>query len=146
MTTAENRPDTGAAPEVERWLVDGNNVMGSRPDGWWRDRPAAKARLAAEIRDWAAVSGRPVVLFFDGRTDRNVRAAAEPVEVRFADAAGPDAADHAIVAEAEPGDTVVTADRGLVDRLPPGVAIVGPTVVLAELGTGPRSGSRRARR
>ena len=24
-----------------RWVVDGNNVFGSRPDGWWNDRTAA---------------------------------------------------------------------------------------------------------
>src|SRR5258706_15104093 len=26
-------------------VVDGANVVGSVPDGWWRDRPAAAARL-----------------------------------------------------------------------------------------------------
>ena len=30
-------------------FVDGNNVMGSRPDGWWRDRSAAARRLIAEL-------------------------------------------------------------------------------------------------
>ena len=32
-----------------RVFVDGNNVMGSQPDGWWRDRAAAARRLVAEI-------------------------------------------------------------------------------------------------
>ena len=32
-----------------RVFVDGNNVMGSRPDGWWRDRAGAARRLVAEI-------------------------------------------------------------------------------------------------
>jgi hypothetical protein len=30
---------------VMHLLVDGNNVMGSRPDGWWRDRRAGMQRL-----------------------------------------------------------------------------------------------------
>ena len=30
-------------------IVDGANVVGSRPDGWWRDRPGAAARLRAEL-------------------------------------------------------------------------------------------------
>ena len=34
---------------MTRWLVDGMNVIGSRPDGWWRDREAAKRRLLEEL-------------------------------------------------------------------------------------------------
>ncbi len=30
-------------------IVDGANVMGSRPDGWWRDRAGAAARLAGQL-------------------------------------------------------------------------------------------------
>ncbi len=30
-------------------IVDGANVVGSRPDGWWRDRAGAAARLRAEL-------------------------------------------------------------------------------------------------
>ena len=41
-----------------RVFVDGNNVMGSRPDGWWRDRGEAARRLVAEIT--------PVALGHDG--------------------------------------------------------------------------------
>ncbi len=35
-------------------IVDGANVVGSRPDGWWRDRPAAAVRLAGELAPLAA--------------------------------------------------------------------------------------------
>ncbi|WP_045876030.1 hypothetical protein [Pseudofrankia sp. DC12] len=31
------------------WVVDAANVVGSRPDGWWRDRPGAAARLHRRI-------------------------------------------------------------------------------------------------
>jgi 8-oxo-dGTP diphosphatase len=41
-------------------VVDIANVMGSRPDGWWRDRPAAAVRLHTELAALAA-SGRPVL-------------------------------------------------------------------------------------
>jgi 8-oxo-dGTP diphosphatase len=41
-------------------VVDIANVMGSRPDGWWRDRPAAAVRLHTELTALAA-SGRPVL-------------------------------------------------------------------------------------
>ena len=27
------------------WIIDGNNVFGSRPDGWWNDRPAERATV-----------------------------------------------------------------------------------------------------
>jgi 8-oxo-dGTP diphosphatase len=40
--------------------VDVANVMGSRPDGWWRDRPGAAVRLHAELAALAA-RGRPVL-------------------------------------------------------------------------------------
>jgi hypothetical protein len=30
-------------------IVDGANVVGSRPDGWWRDREGAARRLAGRI-------------------------------------------------------------------------------------------------
>ena len=41
-------------------VVDVANVMGSRPDGWWRDRAGAAARLHADIARLAA-SGRPIL-------------------------------------------------------------------------------------
>jgi rRNA-processing protein FCF1 len=42
---------------MARWLVDGNNVMGSRPDGWWRDRRAAMQRVVNELDDRARATG-----------------------------------------------------------------------------------------
>ena len=49
-------------------VVDVANVMGSRPDGWWRDRAGAAVRLHAELARLAA-SGRPI-LPGDDRPDR----------------------------------------------------------------------------
>jgi hypothetical protein len=41
-------------------VVDAANVMGSRPDGWWRDRAGAAVRLHAELVRLAA-SGRAIL-------------------------------------------------------------------------------------
>ena len=91
-----------------RWLVDGNNVMGSRPDGWWRDRRGAMQRLVATLDDLAARTGDEVAVVFDGR-ERELQA------VRAHVAFAPHA-DDAIAARAEPGVTVVTSDRELAGR------------------------------
>ena len=54
-------------------FVDGNNVMGSRPDGWWRDRDAAQRRLIADLEAAARGSGREWTLVFDGAPPSRVR-------------------------------------------------------------------------
>jgi hypothetical protein len=101
-----------------RRIVDGMNVIGARPDGWWRDRAAAMRRLAGELAGWAARTGEDVVLVLDGR-ERDL--GAHPgVTVRFAPVA-----DDLIAKLAAPGDVVVSSDRGLRDRLPAGVAVEG---------------------
>ena len=100
--------------------------------------PAAKARLAAEVARWveAADGGahdgahEAVVLFFDGRAELTVEEAVGRVEVHFAGSGRPGAADDAVVARAAAGDRVVTADRGLIARLPDGVEVVGPRHLL----------------
>ena len=96
-------------------LVDAANVVGSRPDGWWRDRPAAAARLVARL---AQVPGQHVdgavvdrvVVVLEGKA----RAGAEPtgpgpVQVLHADGSG----DDALVALCAAGALLVTADRAL---------------------------------
>ena len=103
-------------------IVDGNNVIGSRPDGWWRDRAAAAARLAEAIGLWAqARAEQDVVVVFDGR--RPAGFPAPPViRIRFAERTGRDAADDVIAALVAHADrprnvTVVTSDSGLASRV-----------------------------
>ncbi len=90
------------------------NVIGARPDGWWRDRPAAMRRLVGELRALAA-AGDEVAVVFDGRpTD----VSAPGVDVHFATRCGPNAADTDIAAlvAADPRPTsvtVVTSDAAL---------------------------------
>src|SRR5262249_11419997 len=43
-------------------VVDGANVMGSRPDGWWRDRPAAARRLLATLTAGVPLPGEVVLV------------------------------------------------------------------------------------
>ena len=112
--------------------------MGSRPDGWWRDRPGAALRLHAEIAELAAQSP-PVlpgdtepaefVMVLEGAT----KAAASriennsPVRVVLADGSGDDAI-VALVRELPGRRAVVTADRELRRRCEAaGAEVFGPS-------------------
>jgi predicted RNA-binding protein with PIN domain len=102
-----------------RWLVDGINVIGSRPDGWWRDRHAAMGRLVEMLERFAEASGDEVAVVFEQAPSRPI--SSEVVEVAHAPRARADAADDEIVRrlETEPhpeGITVVTSDRRLAAR------------------------------
>jgi predicted RNA-binding protein with PIN domain len=104
---------------IMRWLIDGMNVIGSRPDGWWRDRPAAMRALVAELERFAAASGDEVAVVFDGR---ELELEAAGLEVAFATRGGPDAADDEIAERVEtdpdPGSLrVVTSDSRLAERV-----------------------------
>jgi len=94
------------------------NVIGSRPDGWWRDREGAWRRLARQLVDYSRETGDEVRLVLDGRRPRDW---ADEVETTFARGRR-GAADDAIVAlvEADPDPAslrVVTSDRELADRV-----------------------------
>jgi predicted RNA-binding protein with PIN domain len=103
-----------------RWLVDGMNVIGSRPTGWWHDRTGAMRELVAELQSFAEASSDQVTVVFDG-TPRELGEDPGAVEVVFAPG-GRDAADHEIARlvenDASPPDlTVVSSDRALVERV-----------------------------
>ena len=104
---------------MTRWLVDGMNVVGSIPDGWWRDRHGAMARLVGRLAKLRSQSGEEVTVVFDGRPSELDAGA---VDVAFAPTRGRDAADDEIArrvaADADPaGLTVVTSDRALAERV-----------------------------
>ncbi|OLR94309.1 NUDIX domain-containing protein [Actinokineospora bangkokensis] len=121
-------------------VVDCANVMGSRPDGWWRDRPGAATRL----RDGLAEVVRAGVPDFAG-LDRAYPRAVLVVEgqakgigsvegVVVVDSPGE--GDDEIVAQAEANAPcwVVTADRGLKARCQDvGAQILGPRWLLDRL-------------
>ena len=137
------------------WVIDGNNVMGAGADGWWNDPVAAATRLAQAVAEWAVTHDDPVTLVFDGRPEATVaERGGGNLTVDFARRAGRDAADDRIVELVDAGYadaaalTVVTSDRGLVARLPPGVAVEGAgafreRIGLPRPGRGRRGGSRR---
>jgi len=126
------------------WVVDGNNVLGAGGDGWWNDPPAAAARLTQRIAEWCRTHDDPVLLIYDGAPlDAVQRLAGGNLAVGFATRRGRDAADDRIVHEVaerfaeHPALTVVTSDKGLVARLPPGVATEGAGAFRTRLGLRP---------
>jgi 2-methylcitrate dehydratase PrpD/predicted RNA-binding protein with PIN domain len=105
---------------VTRWVVDGLNVIGSRPTGWWRDRPGAMRELVGALRSFALSGGESVIVVFDGRPFEIE--AGDGVEVTFASRPGRGAADDAIAElvrqAADPrGLRVVTSDSELAERV-----------------------------
>jgi predicted RNA-binding protein with PIN domain len=122
---------------VAEWIVDGNNVMGSRPDGWWRDRRGAQRRLVERLETFARSRDEPVTVVFDGGA--HDAGGGERVAVLFARRSGRDAADDDIAAlvarHPDPGSlTVVTSDAALADRVrAAGGEVAGAGAFLREL-------------
>jgi predicted RNA-binding protein with PIN domain len=101
-----------------RRLVDGMNVIGSRPDGWWRDRDAAMARLVDRLERWAAHTGDDVTVVFERKPRPPL--SSPVIEITHACKPGANAADHEIVrlVRDDPEPTkirVVTSDHLLSD-------------------------------
>lgn len=116
-----------------RWIVDGNNVYGSRPDGWWNDRDAASARLAQCIAEWCRDHDDDVTVVFDAPLSESTAMLAGG-NLRIVESArrGRNAADDHIVdlvdaalADGDDRIRVVTSDRGLRARLPGEVDVLG---------------------
>ena len=112
-----------------RWLVDGMNVIGSRPDGWWRDRQAAMRRLVDQLERWATDGNDQVTVVFEAPPSDPIDCHA--VEVAHASRARPDAADDEILrrVEADPQPEaiqVVTSDRRLAERVRAAGAVACP--------------------
>src|SRR3954453_15455636 len=89
------------------------NVIGSRPDGWWRDREGAIRRLVDEVRDWA---NEPVTVVLDSGPE-DLIGTVGPVTVIRASRRGRDAADDEIAQRVQPGDRVITSDSTLAERV-----------------------------
>jgi hypothetical protein len=104
---------------MPRWMIDASNVIGSRPDGWWRDREGAARRLLDELRVFAAGGEEVTVVLDAGPPEWAGRDG--PLEVAIAPRRGRDAADDEIVrrldADPDPGSIrVVTSDAALAAR------------------------------
>ena len=120
--------------------MDVANLVGSTPDGWWRDRVGATERTLGWL---ARLPGTDLQLAEDRlRVDAvtvvlegKAAAAAVPEGLRVLRAGRGETGDEVIAGyAAEPGAPellVVTADRGLRARLPDGVQVAGPGLLLA---------------
>ncbi|MGV4981439.1 NTP pyrophosphohydrolase [Streptomyces sp. NPDC001709] len=117
-------------------IVDGANVVGSVPDGWWRDRRGAAERLRDRLVPLARSGVAPLpgplelVLVVEGAA----RGVAAVPEVRVEEAPG-SGDDHIVALAAASGDRpclVVTADRELRRRVQEhGAQVTGPRTVLS---------------
>jgi hypothetical protein len=129
-------------------VVDAANVVGSVPDGWWRDRAGSASRLLRRIGGLAAAGVPALALDLPEHTwypewvavvEGQARGAAdaEGVEVVRAAASGDDAifAEASRLVAAGRQVTVVTSDRGLAARVTDaGASVRGARWVLALLG------------
>jgi predicted RNA-binding protein with PIN domain len=123
-----------------RWLIDGMNVIGTRPDAWWRDRHAAMVRLVDMLERWAAADGEEVTVVFEQPPSPPISSTV--IEVAHAPRPRRDSADDEIVrrlaADPEPGRVrVVTSDRWLADRVHAAGATVHPAASFRSQLEGP---------
>jgi predicted RNA-binding protein with PIN domain len=106
-----------------RWIVDGMNVIGSRPDGWWKDRGRAMGALVENLDRWASgQTDQPdaVTVVFERPPSNPITSTM--IEIAHAPRAAANSADDEIVrlveADAAPHEIrVVTSDKALSDRV-----------------------------
>jgi predicted RNA-binding protein with PIN domain len=106
------------------------NVIGSRPDGWWKDRGGAMAALVERLDRWASVQGDAVTVVFERPPSNAITSSM--VEIAHAPEAAANSADDEIVRLVDADDRahdirVVTSDKALADR----VRTLGASVVPA---------------
>jgi hypothetical protein len=116
-------------------VIDAANGIGSRPTGWWHDRPGAARRFTERVRA-TVTAGRldpPVNLVLEGQARAGAaEAVVDGVEVVHAPGEGDDTI--AAIAKAHRDVIVVTADRGLAERVRAANAkVVGPSWLLDKL-------------
>jgi predicted RNA-binding protein with PIN domain len=119
-----------------RWIVDGMNVIGSRPDGWWRDRAGAMTSLVERLEQWATAEGADVTVVFERPPSPPIESSV--ITVAHAPEPAPNSADDEIVrlvrAASDPEQiTVATSDRTLSERVRAAGASVYPAERLRTL-------------
>jgi predicted RNA-binding protein with PIN domain len=100
-------------------IVDGANTVGSRPNGWWRDRAGAAARLHQAIAG-ADLCFDLVVLVLEGDAKRGKPIDQDgAIHTLHAPGSGDDAIVEQVCTRSTSGDdvVVVTADRVLRERV-----------------------------
>lgn len=96
------------------------NVIGSRPDGWWKDRHGAMVTLVDRLEGWATGESGDVTVVFERPPSTPIRSTV--IEIAYAPKAAANSGDDEIVrlvqAAARPDEIrVVTSDKGLTDRV-----------------------------
>ena len=120
-----------------RWIVDGMNVIGTRPDGWWRDRHAAMVHLVDMLERWVAANGHDVTVVFEQPPRPPIRSSL--IEVTHAPRPQPNSGDFEILRRvaAEPDAAavrVVTSDHWLADQArAAGASVYGSDAFRCEL-------------
>ena len=117
-----------------RWIVDAMNVIGTRPDGWWKNRQGARVRLVEQLDRWASADAHIVTVVFEQPTSIHSSA----IEIHHAPKAAANSADDEIVrlvrADDRPEEiNVVTSDAALADRVRRAGAAVYPAAKFREL-------------
>jgi hypothetical protein len=117
-------------------LIDAANVVGSRPTGWWKDRPGAASAFVSRVRS-ASRHGRlsdSIVVVLEGAARRGIEeGVADGVTVVHAPAEGDDTLVR-LAADAADHPILVSADRALRRRVEElGGEAVGPQWLLDRL-------------
>ncbi|MFT4109365.1 hypothetical protein [Propionicimonas sp.] len=117
-------------------VVDGANVVGAVPDGWWSDRAGAASRL----HDRLVATRQPfdrIVLVLEGRARDGVAEGSRgTVTTVHAQGSGDDEIVEQARRFAAGGEdvTVATADRGLIGRLADAqITVLGPRALRERL-------------
>ena len=124
-----------------RVFVDGNNVMGSRPDGWWRDRAEAARRLLAEIIPLALAHGGVWTIVFDGKEPPRMPPSPECLIMVHTGHGRRDGADDRIVElvherSHRAASLVYTSNANLRTRVKAlGTQVMGSGVLLSQIAT-----------
>jgi predicted RNA-binding protein with PIN domain len=117
-------------------VVDGANVVGSRPDGWWRDREGAARRLLSALVE-SELDFDEVVLVLEGKARLDVESEQGDVTIVNASGSGDDTVVAQVAAAHDPV-VVVTSDRGLRARVAAaGGECVGPSWLLSQVNYSP---------
>jgi hypothetical protein len=116
-------------------VIDAANVIGSRPTGWWRNRPGTTRVFTERVRATvtAGCLGPPVIIVLEGRARAGaIEADVHGVEVAHAPGEGDDMI--VALADANRDVVVVTADRELAEQVRAANAeVVGPSRLLDQL-------------
>jgi predicted RNA-binding protein with PIN domain len=112
------------------------NVIGSRPDGWWRDRGRAMTALVERLEQWAAAEGADVTVVFERPPSPPIESST--INMAHAPKAAPNSADDEIVRlvrdDSDPTEIrVATSDRVLSERVQAAGAHVYPAEKLRNL-------------